>query len=191
MAKAQNAMSLDSMKQILLNSEKKVTNIESEINNLKLNLRRIEIRQNSFECYINNDDTSELNVGFDYLNGILFEVQNGYLLFDGGYSGFDLTRKVTLFDSLYSPKAVYHFNNGKLIAVSLFVIDNEIIIEKTCLIYRNTKNYNFGVLNLNELYNIGFAEKIFFAEQFAYSTNNVYSQELGLIEFKTKYLIQN
>ena len=190
-SEAQNSVSLDSVFQILRNSERQVTISEQEIHDSRFNLKRIDFTQNSYVCYINNDDTSELDVGFDYLNGILFKGLNGYLLFDGGYSGFNLTKKITLFDSLYIPKAVYHFNSNTLIAISLFEIKDKLITEKTCLIYRNVKNYNFCLMDFEDLFDIGLAEKIFKNEQSAYSTKNVFYQYLGLNQFYNKYLIEH
>lgn len=190
-SEAQNSVSLDSVSQILRNSQRQVTISEQEIHDSKFNLKRIDFNQNSYVCYINNDDTSELNVGFDHLNGILFKGLNGYLLFDGGYSGFKLTKKITLFDSLYIPMAVYHFNSNKLIAISLFEIKEKLITEKMCLIYRNIKCYNFGFIEFKDLFDFGFAEKIFKNEQFAYSTKNVFYQYLELNQFYSKYLIEH
>ena len=89
-----------------------------------------------------------------------------------------------------TPKAVYHFNNRKLVAVSIFQNDSEIVVEKICLIYKNNKNHNFNFLNLNDLFDIGYAEELFVSERYAHSTDNVYYQKLGLIEFNTKYLIE-
>lgn len=195
---AQNAVLLDSVEKILRSAERRVTNVGSEINdvdlnqlkNVRLNLRRLNFSQNSLVCYITNDIPSEQNIGFHDLHGILVENQNKYLLFDGGYSGFNLTNKITLFDSSFNPKAVYHFNNRKLTAVSIFQNDGEIIVEKICLIYKNNKDHNFNFLNLNDLFDIGYAEGLFVSERYANGTDNVYYQKLGVIEFNTKYLIE-
>ncbi len=141
----------------------------------------------SLNLYYNNRDIMIDHNSYDHLEGFMIKAPQNYLIYKSKFlSDISKSHQIIQLDKDKKIKSVLHFKAGNLIGVSLINYFDEEVIELFCLIYSQNIKYTISKMNIFDLLNDGFAEKLYFDYNHL-GANNSYIQTFTKGEIYDKY----
>lgn len=157
------------------------------IHNLTFPVYKFEYQTDTITFYYQDGTPNSIN--YPTLQGYLLKTESGYLLFDG-FKKITDSKRVILFDTNFIAKAVYHFIDGNLFAISIFDNFEGRIKEKICLANNMYCVYPLEEFNFFEISNIQFALDLFHTfEASNHYLNKFYYRLWEVEDFKHDYFL--